>query len=405
MAVADADLVAAGFFGGVHGRVGVVDHLFGGHAGAVGDDADADGYPAARLAVFAGEAVGGDGPLEAEGGFAGFVLAGAAHEEEEFLAAEAAEGVAAAGEAREEVGELGEQDVALDVAVFVVVFFEVVDVEHEDGEGLAAIGGEADFGLELFHHVGGVVEAGFGVAVGEPAQVVAGVLQFVDDAEDFPLGGQDDAQRETVDGVGEAGAEEAEEAEGEEGGEEEVVDAFDDFEGAVEAVVVSDGGAGGHVEDGRRPGIVFVGEDAGVGEDSEGDDGLGVGETVGDFDEARDVEVPEFGVVVDGEPDGVGEEFAAQVGGAVTVGVAEGEVGGGHGNADDDPGHHREEAHSVGELAGEADAVYHLVITYWSGVPPLSVMMAWPSGELTKAMKALARSLRGPLWMKERGLT
>ncbi|MDT8900735.1 hypothetical protein [Anaeroselena agilis] len=55
------------------------------------------------------------------------------------------------------------------------------------------------------------------------------MFEFVDDAEDFPLGGEDDAQGKAVDGVGEGGAEEGEDAQGEEGGEEEVIDAFDDF--------------------------------------------------------------------------------------------------------------------------------------------------------------------------------
>jgi hypothetical protein len=401
----EADLVAAGLFGGVHGFVGAGDELFVGEAFPVGGDADADGDLAAGLAVLAAEAVVFDSLPQALGDFAGFVDVGVAHDDEEFLAAEAADGVVAADVAGEDGGEFGEEDVADDVAVAVVVFFEVVDVDHEQADGFAFTAGAFDVGFEGGHEVGGVVELGLGVADGHLLEVAVGGFEFADDAPDVAFGGEDDAQGEAADDEGEDGAEQTEGTQGEEGGDQEVLQVFLDLEGALLPVVVEDGGAGGHAVEGRGGDDVFVGEGAVVGVDSEGHDAFGWCDAVADFDEARDVVVPELGVVVDGEGNGVGEDGAAQVGEAVAVAQTHEEVGGRHGDADDDADDHREDEHAVGELTGEADALYHLTTTYSSGVPPLSVMMARPSGEEAKATKALARGLSSPLYMKVRFLT
>lgn len=182
----DFGAISAELFGAVEGVVGFFDQLVdvGGIEGFF-DAADADGE---------GEVAGGGGA----GGFAD-VLAGAGGEgveaglsgldgedDEEFLAADATDGVVLAEGGEEELGGFAEDDIADGVAVGVVDAFEVVDVGHEDAEVFLLAHGAGVFAGEDFHDAVAIPEAGEGIDEGAASfggelgeEFVLGILEGV----------------------------------------------------------------------------------------------------------------------------------------------------------------------------------------------------------------------------------
>jgi hypothetical protein len=163
----DFGAVSAELFGAVESVVGFFDKFVdvGGVEGFV-DAADADGE---------GEASGGGGAggftdLAADAGGDGLDAGGGAgldgHDDEEFLAAEASDGVVFADGGEELLGDVAEDGVADGMTVGVVDAFEEIDVRHEDAEMGMFAERAGVFAGEDFHNAITVPEAGEGIDEG-----------------------------------------------------------------------------------------------------------------------------------------------------------------------------------------------------------------------------------------------
>ena len=157
----------AGALGGVHGGVGVAEHLAHALARRGGGDADAGGDEHLVAAQHEGLRHGAGEPLDQGLLFLG--SGGILDQDGELVAAEPGDGVGGTGAGAEALGGQHQQLVALAVTKAVVDLLEVIEVEEEHGDGVPLPLRE----LERVIHA--VAEEG---AVGQPGErVVEGLVQ------------------------------------------------------------------------------------------------------------------------------------------------------------------------------------------------------------------------------------
>lgn len=172
----ELDAVPAFGFGLVHGGVGVLDEG-GGVAAVLGEAADADAGADEEFVVLGFE-WGVEAGEQALGQLLGlFGVAQVRQEDDEFVAAEAGDGVVAAELVAEAGGDALEEDVADGVAEAVVDVFEAVEVEEQDGAFVAfAFAGGEGLAQAAFEE-DAVGQAGEGVVVGLVVESGLGLLE------------------------------------------------------------------------------------------------------------------------------------------------------------------------------------------------------------------------------------
>jgi len=158
--------------------------------------------------VFDGE--GGDGDADGFGDDEAAEAVGVGQEDGEFLAAETGDVVAGAGDVGGDgAGDLFQAFVAGQVAVKVVVVFEEVDIDDDDGKFAAVAQGAAPFGGKTGVEVAAAGDAGEAVDGGDAAEFAVAALQFVAEVvdgvlvfEDAAADGEPAAQFDRLDGLG-----------------------------------------------------------------------------------------------------------------------------------------------------------------------------------------------------------
>ena len=183
----EVETVFSGAFGFEEGLVGLFDEFIGG-AGVPGEGGESagDGQGALGLGSEFGELVAVEHFAEAvhdgEGGSGVFAAGrtgrlGIPEDEGEFIAAESGGEVLSADALSDEDGGFAEDFIAGWVAVAVVVVFEVVEVEDDQGDSESLIAGFGDQVAEDGHHVAAVGQAGDRVGVGQFPQLNLGAGQ------------------------------------------------------------------------------------------------------------------------------------------------------------------------------------------------------------------------------------